>query len=266
MKGTAITSRHNRFYKKARSLKYKKNRDSERLFLVEGIRILEVLVNSNLPVSMVFYTRQVLESDRARSIVKNLVEKGDRNFIISGEMMEQLSPGKAPQGIVAVCSFLPSPGDEFGKNDGAYLVLENISDPGNLGAIFRTAWAGGANGLLLLGDCSDPYNPKAVRASAGGILKVPFITLADNGEFFKWLGEKEIVPVLALPTGGKSPEKFIGKKRIAVILGSEAHGISSELARQIDNKVSIPLATGVESLNIAVAAGILLYTIGKTTG
>jgi len=226
MDTTKITGRSNQFYRIAKSLKNKKARDENGQFLLEGIRVLEVLRDSDLPVSMIFFFFLVLENKRAADLLHALKIRAEKNFVISESMMDQLAPGKNSQGIIAVSPFLPSPGRGFGSADGIYLALENISDPGNLGAVFRTAWAAVTRGILLVGDHTDTYNPKAVRASA------------------------------------EPPSGFISKSRIALIMGSEAHGLSPDMEKAVKNKVSIPLAPGVESLNLAVAAGILLFSMG----
>ncbi|MCL5037543.1 MAG: RNA methyltransferase [Chloroflexi bacterium] len=258
-----ITGRDNNHYRSARSLKEKKGREEHGLFLAEGIKVLEVLLESGMPVSMLFYENEILENERGSGLLAALKKKAEHVFIVPRRMLEQLAPSKNPQGIVAAVPFMKKPGADFGDEDGLYLTLDNVSEPGNLGAIFRTAWAVGARGIILTGEHADPYNPKVVRASAGGLFKVPFMEFSGCKDFIRWLQDKKITPVAAVPAGGDGIAKFKDEKRVAIVLGSEAHGISNELLQAVDKKVSLPLAPGVESLNLAVTAGILAYFMTK---
>ena len=141
------------------------------------------------------------------------------------------------------------------RSEGRCLLLDGVRDPGNLGTIIRTAAAAGYKRIYLK-DCADPFNPKTVRASMSGVFGV---TLCSVGEdFSRYLG----VPVYAADMGGENVF-HTEKKDVCIALGGEANGLSPEVRAAAEKIVSVPMEAGSESLNVAVAAGILMYALKK---
>jgi TrmH family RNA methyltransferase len=138
------------------------------------------------------------------------------------------------------------------------LILDRIADPGNLGTMLRTAWAAGVEAIFLTRGCVDPYNPKVVRAGAGVHLQVPLVQ-AEEEEILEKLGEIDLW--LAEKGEGSAYSDVDWQKPCALIIGSEAHGAGKVFRSKVQNHVHIPLREGVESLNAAIAAGIILFDI-----
>ena len=147
---------------------------------------------------------------------------------------------------------------------GPLLVVDGVQDPGNVGTLIRTAHALGAAASLLLRGSADPLNPKALRAAMGATFRHPVVQL-DDGPFITWARQQEYVLWAAaadgLPLSRALDAKTSGKELIAVIVGNEGAGIRPQLNEIAAQRVAIPLARGAESLNVAVAAGILLYEV-----
>jgi len=141
------------------------------------------------------------------------------------------------------------------------LVLEGLQDPSNVGAVVRVADAVGALAVLYTKGTADPYAPKAVRASAGSLLHVPVVPVNSVSEAVNWLRANEFQIVGTVPEGGESVFEVKFGDRVAVLIGNEARGLSEEAKRLVDLSVTIPMVGKAESLNVAVAAGIVLYEI-----
>jgi RNA methyltransferase, TrmH family len=171
-------------------------------------------------------------------------------------LMAELSGQNNPLSVLATFRqrYQPHPG-----KDGVWLALEEIRDPGNLGTIIRTADAAGASGIILVGDCCDPYAPECVRATTGSIFAVPLVRMPQKqfAEFAKgWPGE-----TVATVMGAKTDYRRNYKAPALLVLGSESRGLTPEVAAACSTKVSIPMRRGVESLNVATAAALMLYVV-----
>jgi len=250
-----IESRQNPIIKLVRSLGEKKARKREGLFLLEGLRMMETVKERQFPLKYLLVGDNFFHSH----LVQSLSPLAQEVYQLPQEILEQLSGVQQSQGILGVAE-IPQPlNPETIKPRGIYLLLEKISDPGNLGTIIRLCWGGGVSGLFLAGDCADLYEPKTVRSTAGGIIKLPvyhFIGACEALDFFQ---KKLIKPYLTVCQGAKPYYKTRFKTPMVLCFGSEAHGLSPEfLARGLES-VGIPLEPGVDSLNLAMSCGILLY-------
>ena len=141
------------------------------------------------------------------------------------------------------------------------LVADRVSDPGNLGALVRVAEASGAAGLVLTGSCADPFGPKALRASAGSALRLPIVEVPDLPGAVGVLRASGYVVAATTPHGARDFTKVEWPERVALVLGSEAHGLDAMTLAGAELRVGIPMAHGPESLNLAVSAGILSMAI-----
>ena len=199
----------------------------------------------------------VVKTDgRAASEPEYIVNSADgtavKTELLSDDVFHTVSGENSPQGVLALVR-KPQNADALPK--GSCVFLDGLQDPSNVGAIIRTAAAAGYDGVLLA-DCADAYNPKAVRASMGGIFKVKLFV--GGREELLALNDK---PIIVADMDGENA--FIPKERgeLCLVIGNEGRGVSEEIRRLANETVSIPMKNGMESLNAAVSAGVLMYAL-----
>ncbi len=231
-----------------RSLSDRKFRYEHRLFVCEGIKLVEELVNSGLEINEIFYTEQTKIPFTAL----------ENSFQISGKEMERISSLKTPPGILALAK-IPDYTTKL-ANSGLILVLDGISDPGNVGTIIRTgAWFGVQQTGFLPG-CADPYNQKCIQASMGAIFRMTFCDVSID-----MLKDHSLPKTGLVLKGDNIYESDIDSNNI-LITGSESHGISTPVLGICSQKVTIPGRGDTESLNAAIATGIALGEITRKAG
>jgi len=174
-------------------------------------------------------------------------------FTVTPEIIQKISGVKSPEGILAEVEI---PKLELPKQLRRLLVLENLNDPGNLGTLIRTSLAFGWDGVFLLGDCCDPYNDKAVRASKGAVFQLPIVS--GTIETLKKMIARHKMEVLIADLEGKEVSDVLKSPSLALVLGSEAHGPSDEVI-SLGETVTISISQNLDSLNVAIAGGIILY-------
>lgn len=240
-------------------LKHRKGRESEQKYQIEGIRLCEEALLSNAPVDQLVFCRQDLE-ENARLL--NLFQEAGRRRIrvqqTDRRAMKGICDTQSPQGVMGVVK-MPRPNRNRAlESSSPLLLLDRIRDPGNLGLILRTAEAAGAGAVFIFKGSVELFNPKVVRASMGSIFRLPAFRNEDPVTLLTFL-RNQGVSILSTQIKGIPFYKFQGTKRFALLLGNEAFGIDPTLTPLVDDIVSIPMAEPVNSLNVAVAAGILLY-------
>jgi TrmH family RNA methyltransferase len=241
-----ITSVQNSLVKQARSLKEKKFRIETGLYLAEGINLLKDIPEG----AEVQYVLMLPEMEE--EIAEMLARTHAKVYYVGEGVMKALSDTLSPHGAVAV---VKKPHNDFHPPKGNAILLDGISDPGNLGTILRTSAAADFTDVYLY-KCTDAYAPKAVRASLGGIFRVNLCEV--NEAEIKLL--LDLTEGIALDMAGEDIfEGEIPGGKLTVCVGSEAHGLSEEVLAGCKHFRSIPMANGVESLNAAVAAGIAMY-------
>jgi RNA methyltransferase, TrmH family len=268
---TAITSRDNPKLKQVRALKQRKARDASGLFLVEGIRHvgecaaadLEARNASKTPwLEYICFSPDLLTSDYARELIRDRAARGLPCYSLPAELFALLADKENPQGILAVARQHRCTLDGLNPRNfpwGAALV--DPQDPGNIGAILRTIDAVGASGLLLLGNSADPYHPSAVRASMGAIFWYP-TACASFSEFVSWVKGTGYT-VIGTSAHGSQDYRATGAyaKPLILLMGSEREGMTDDQKAACDLLVRMPMQGRVSSLNLAVATGIMLYTL-----
>ena len=182
----------------------------------------------------------------------------DKLVTVSEEVMRHLSDEKTPQGVACRVKI---PARQLCAPKGNCLFLDGVSDPGNMGAILRTANAAGYEEIYLTKECTDPYSPKSVRASMSGVFFTK-LYIGDRTEILSLLKSAGVQLVVA-DMGGENVFSFVPKGRFALVIGNEANGISAEVKQAADSVVCIPMRKEQESLNAAVAAGISMYLLAK---
>ena len=248
-----ITSVNNDIVKRAKSLAEKKYRRFYGTFLVESYKLVNEVVCGALELEKLYVESSHIEK------YKDLIQKCEPNVVaLSEAAFSKISDTVSSQGIIAEVRMRPSL--EF-KATEPFIVLDRISDPGNLGTIIRTAAAVGFNNLVLL-NCADPYNPKTVRSSAGGIFYTDFYPL----EYSELIEEctKSGTKIYIADMNGENVFKMKNSDELyALVIGNEGSGVCNEF-KQIANKVvSLPMKGQMESLNAGVSASVIMYQLKK---
>lgn len=194
---------------------------------------------------------------RGRALKAALAARAPITDFSDDELMA-LAATEQPQGVIAAIAWKPwSLPDIPTDGRSVVVVLDAIQDPGNVGTIVRTAWALGAAGVVALPGTAELANPKTLRASMGALFRLPTVA-ADEAAVQTWLGQHHVT-VFAAASEGTPLESVTFPKPLALVFGNEGAGVQSGLGRAATARVAIPLNPGVESLNVGVAAGILLY-------
>ncbi len=250
-----ITSKDNPLIKQRTLLKTTRGRKTEGLFLVEGLRLCLDAVNSSYTFVDAFFTEQFFKAHGEDA--ERITECSENNVIVSPEIMQKLCDTDNPQGVICVCK---KPELSFSlKSDGKYILLENVSDPSNLGAISRTAEAFGLDGLLLTGGC-DVFNSKALRASMGALLRLPTAEYASVEDALYALKSKNITSYAAVVKDAEKEIREVNfKKGCAAIIGNEANGLSHTAKNLADVLVTIGMDGRAESLNAHAASAVFIW-------
>ena len=240
----------------------KKSRRKEAgMFLVEGPQAVRELLQ--------FWPERVIDvfiTDRAHTKHPELATLATEAGVViepaTDQVLEQMADTQTPQGVVAVAAIpLVSVDDALGERPTLVVVLDEVRDPGNVGAIIRVADAVGADAVLFVGDCVDAYNPKVVRATTGSLFHLPVVSVPEMADAVGAL-RKRGVQVFAADMGGESlptiPQSVLAHPT-AWIFGNEAHGVDPASVALADKTVSLPQYGQVESLNISTAAAVCLY-------
>ncbi len=240
---TIITSKDNNRIKKARKLLKKKYRTTS--YLVEGWHLLDEAISQGTPILQIF----VVEAYRER------VAHLPNVLVVSREVLASLSEVPSPQGVIAELAF--SSADACDLTKGRWLLLEDVQDPGNVGTMIRTADAAGISGVLLTEGCADIYNQKTLRAMQGSHFHLPIYRLSVS-EMLKMT----TLPLFASTLNQESVDyrKVLPTPDFILAMGNEGQGISETLAQASSQLVHIPMPGQAESLNVAIACGILLFS------
>jgi TrmH family RNA methyltransferase len=250
-KHRVITSTSNTFIKKLTALGQKKRRDETKCFIVEG----ESFVKSIPP------SWEIRHIVLAESYAKASEDIPPDAVIIADSLFKKISDAVSPQGILAVCVQKHPTLDACLNGSGFLLFAEKLTDPGNVGAVIRTAAAAGCGGVLLSQGSADAYSPKVLRSSAGAFFCVPVVEGVETEAALCAIGQKGYSRIATHPHGGDYPYKLDFKQKCCILIGNESAGLSEIALSLCDHTVKIPMASGVESLNAAVSAGILMYEI-----
>lgn len=240
-----VSSAKNQYVKQAKSLAQKKFRCELGLFLAEGANLIKDMPK-DVETEYVFTTKE-----RRDETLRLFDENTTQIFVVSDDVMRHISDTVTPYGIIAVCKI---PTTKFAMPSGNALLLDGVCDPGNIGTIFRTAAACGFCEIYLL-DTADIYSPKVVRSTLGGLFKVKAYEVDEKQAIALADGLNSV----ALDMRGENIFKNKVESPTLFVLGSEAHGVRSELKEHVKNTYSLPMKNDIESLNVAVAAAIAMY-------
>lgn len=262
MEKPLITSLNNPLVKQARALHQKKARVDSGSFLVEGIHHVGEVIDAGWEIVSVLYAPELLTSNFARDLISRL---GTTPQPVSAHVMESLADKDNPQGILAVVRQKQTQMDDLPQSDAAgaqtikrAAALVAPQDPGNVGTILRTLDAVDADALFLLNGGVELYHPTVIRSSMGTIFWKPVIQTSFE-EFVKWARHANYQLISTSAHGDVDYQTLVPQTPWILVLGNEQKGLSTEQTNACDVAVSLPMKGRVSSLNLAVAAGILLY-------
>ncbi|HET8626517.1 MAG TPA: RNA methyltransferase [Thermomicrobiales bacterium] len=259
-----ISSTANPLVKRVRRLGERKHRRREGAFFVEGIQPVWQAVEAGADIETLVVAPDLLTSEGARRMVAEQEAGGVPCARVTPGVFAVLAERDHPAGLGAIvrAHYRDLAGLAV-TPEAVFVALHDVGNPGNLGTILRTADAAGAGGVILLGETTDPFHPAAVKASMGALFAVPVVHAADPDAFFAWARERGVAVVTT--SGHARDEHWTARYPlpVALLFGSEAEGLPPDLLARGDLAVRIPMTGTAESLNLAVAAGIMLYEVRR---
>lgn len=261
-----ISSRDNSLLRQARAV-----RDGriEELIFVEGMRLCEEALRSELSIEVLIFSNQIARKDRAASLIGDLGKVAKRIGQVSEKLLESVSYTKTPQGIVLLATRPNTNREKFESsiNEKPLLVvMHELNNPVNVGAVLRAAEAAGASGAITTQNTSDPFCPKSLRGAMGSAFRLPIWSGASFQEVIEWCDQRQIQSLCATAAAGLRHTAVDWTGACALILGRESTGLSEAEVNLGTAAVNIPMMGKVESLNVSVAAGILLYEAARQRG
>ncbi len=239
-----IVSRQNHSIKRLLKLKTKKYRNKEQVFILDGLRIVKQALENNM-VEEIYISNPDYQS-----------LDFERIYLISDELMREVSETKNPQGIIAVCR------KKENRIIAPILLLDEIQDPGNAGTLIRTAEAAGFKTVLLKKNSVDPYSQKSIRSSMGSIVNMNIFTDVDIKDIYNL---KKEFTFYGGTLDGKDYNVVSYDKDMVLVIGSEANGITDEMMSLLDIKVKISMEGTIESLNASIAGAVLMFKIKEVS-
>ena len=268
MTGELITSGANPVVKRVRLLADRKHRRRAGAFVVEGTQLVWQAVEAGADVEILLVAPGLLgrsaAARRVTAMIAGQEERGVRVARLSDEVFTRISGREGPSGLAAIVRRRLAGLAGLAAGPAAvFLALHSIGNPGNLGTIIRTANAAGAAGVVLVGQTTDPFDPAAVKASMGALFTLPVAHAATPAEFFGWAAAAGVTVVTTSARAGQIFWDASYPRPLALLLGAEGAGLPSEVLARGDRQVQIPMSGTAESLNLAVAAGLLLYEVNR---
>ena len=252
-----ISSKDNKIFRHALSLKKKKYRDINGEYLIEGPNLIKEALKEGIQIEGVFVRPDFDENGPDGSIL-NEEKIGDKSFMLSANLFDNLSDTETPQGLIAVVR-KPDGASAPVPEDGNIIVLDRLQDPGNIGTILRTADAAGFSLAVFVKGTADPFSPKVIRSATGSLFRVPICFADDAAHVTDLVHSYGLKLVTTSMDAEKSCYECDLSRGVAIVIGNEGNGVSDELFESADLKIRIPMEGRTESLNASVAAGILMY-------
>jgi len=260
-----ITSFANQTVKFIRKLEQKKYRQETGQYFIEGLRTVGEAVQTGAPIESLIISPELLISDFGQRLLTHPSLENVERIEVSTEIYKKIAHKNGPQGIGALVhqnwqklnTITVQPED-------VWVILDEIGDPGNLGTILRTADAVGCRGVILTGFSTDPYDPTAVKASMGSIFSLELVQ-TDWAQLHVWYSAQKLTLVGTSDSAEMDYQAVRYQRPLGVVMGSERHGLSPEVAAACDWMVHIPMEGRCDSLNLAVATGVILYEVYNQT-
>jgi TrmH family RNA methyltransferase len=258
-----ITSLSNDTVKAARALHQRKGRDETGLFLAEGLKIAaEAMETGHAPQTLMF-AAEAADHPLLQRLAQFTAEHGGEVVQVTRDILEKVSRRDNPQTVVATFTQFAQPLAALDPGKArVWVALQAVRDPGNLGTVVRTADAAGCGGVILVGETCDPFSVEAVRATMGSIFATPLFR-AGVEEFLAWRQSWPGVVVGTLLTATHDHRSAPYRDPTLILMGNEQQGLPPELAAACDLNVKIPMRGRADSLNLAVATGVMIYAAGE---
>lgn len=253
-----IESSENKTYKYLKGFLNKKQRKKEGIFLVEGIKVIDESLLFQKPEIVAVSSK--VEDDFDIKNILNKLDKETKIYYINPKLFKALSDTENSQGIIGYYKFIHKE-NIMNLEDGKYLFLDDLKDPGNVGGIIRSAEAFNIKGVILSKNTVDIYNPKVIRSTMASIFRMP-IYIIEEKDYLKNLKDRFKIVSTAFENS-TSIYEFDFKDNIILTIGNEAHGISEEVFGFSDCFINIPMSEKINSLNANVAASICMYEMDK---
>ena len=252
-----IQSKDNKTIKHIISLQQRKYRQKFGEYTVEGIRAVTDIGKKD-------FLRSILIRESKRSELEPLVQKGftvSSVYVVQDPIFDKIEHSVNGQGILGIAKKCVNDLHSFIVEDGLYVALDGIQDPGNLGTIIRTAVAAGAKGIFLLKGTVDPYNEKCVRSTMSALCNIPIFEDVTLSEFYDFIKDNTIKTYVTSLENAKPYHTISYSKRTMIILGNEGNGVSREIIEMSDQAITIPMYGDIESLNVSIAAALCMYKV-----
>lgn len=255
-----VTSLSNPIVKDIKALSDKKHRDETRSFMAEGLKLVIDALELGFEIRTLVYAKNVKEKPQVVQCATKTVARGGLVLEVSEKVLSSITRRDNPQMVVGIFTQRWTPLRDLKPKTGeTYVALDRVRDPGNLGTIIRTADAAGASGVILVGEATDPFSMETVRATMGSVFAMPLVK-TNVADFLAWK-KTAGVEVVATHLAGAVDYRTIDyrKKPIVLLMGNEQSGLPDELARAADALARIPQAGRADSLNLAIATGVMLF-------
>ncbi|MEC9462075.1 MAG: RNA methyltransferase [Pseudomonadota bacterium] len=259
-----VTSLANPIIKDIKALSLKKARDESKTFLAEGLKLVIDALDRGWTIRTLVYAKAGKGKPLVEKVAARAVAAGGLVLEVSEKVMSSITRRENPQMVAAVFEQRWTPLKEIQpKGTETWIALDRVRDPGNLGTIIRTADAAGAAGVILVGDCTDPFSMETVRATMGSMFALPLVKTSP-ADFLKWKKSVD-ARLVATHLAGAVDYRTIDYKSKPVILmmGNEQSGLPDELAEAADKLARIPQVGMADSLNLAVATGVMLFEVRR---
>ncbi|MBA2341123.1 MAG: RNA methyltransferase [Pyrinomonadaceae bacterium] len=267
MSQTTITSRDNELARRAR--RTRDGKEAEHIF-IEGLRLSEEAVNSNLQIEDIIYTQKFSDIGRGAKLLHSLRARAKRIALADEKVFASISDTKSPQGIAIIARRPPTDLDAFAprqqNNQSLLVIMHGINNPSNAGAMLRVAEAVGVGGVIATFGSTDLFSPKALRGAMGSSFRLPLWTGAQFREAVAWCKSKNLKIICADLTARQTHVDVKWNEACALVFGSEADGLTSDEIALADELVKIPMRPPVESLNVATACAVVLFEAQRQRG
>ncbi|WP_417426070.1 TrmH family RNA methyltransferase [Hoeflea sp.] len=255
-----ITSLSNPVIKDIRALSMKKHRDETGTFLAEGLKLVIDAIDLGWNIQTLIYAKARTSTEQVERIAALTVARGGLVLEVSDKVLTAITRRDNPQAVIAVFEQKLTPLSEIApKADETWIALDRVRDPGNLGTIIRTADAAGASGVILIGETVDPFSTETVRATMGSIFAMPLVRTSE-AEFLSWSAKSKALLVGSHLKGSVDYRSIDYMNRAVVLLmGNEQAGLPDSLASACSKLARIPQTGRADSLNLAIATGVMLF-------
>lgn len=255
-----VTSLSNPIVKDIKALANKKDRDETKSFMAEGLKLVIDALELGFEIRTLVYAKNVKDKPQVVQCATKTVARGGLVLEVSEKVLASITRRDNPQMVVGIFSQRWTNLRDLRPGNGeTYVALDRVRDPGNLGTIIRTADAAGASGVILVGESTDPFSMETVRATMGSVFAVPLVK-TSVADFLSWKKGAD-VSVVATHLAGAVDYRTIDykKKPVVLLMGNEQSGLPEELAREADALARIPQVGLADSLNLAIATGVMLF-------